>query len=417
MNMSKRKDYIWNTLAGVINAAEAVIMTIAVTRYGELSDAGILLLAFAVGNVLMTIGKFGCRMYQVTDINGQYAFKDYLLQRFCTLLMMVFALGAWLCISDYAIYKLLAVVFVACIYMVEALEDCLWGHCQLHGYLYVGAQMFTSRWIVIMAVFIAALSFGYSMVESLACSLVAGGLVFVAWVARVYCSDFRGKKCLLVWQDGFREAAMSLMGLFRHTFPLFLAGFCSIFVANLPRFAIDRYLTDEIQACYGFVAMPVFVIGLLNQFVYQPTVVPLTKEFYEGDREIFRLAVRRQIFVVGGLSALCICGAAELGIPVLSVIYHTDLSGYWRELVILQVAGAFLALSGYFTVLLTLMRQQNIILRGYLGALVGGMALLVPMVLYGGTVGASGGYLLVMFMLTSYYFVYCWGAMKKVKEI
>ena len=392
-------------------------MSIAVTRFGALSDAGILLLAFAAGNVLMAIGKFGCRMYQATDIQGQYAFKDYLLQRFCTLLMMLAVLVAWLYVSDYGLYKLQAVALVAATYMVEAMEDCLWGHCQLHGYLYVGAQMFASRWLVIMTVFVVALISGGSMVAALAWSFAAGGLVFAVWSVRLYWSEFRGKECILGWLEGKRDELRSLRGLFRHTFPLFLAGFCSIFVANLPRFAIDRYLTDEIQACYGFVAMPVFVIGLLNQFVYQPTVVPLTREFYEGDMAKFRLAVRRQILVVGGLSAACIGGAALIGIPVLSLIYHTDLSDYWRELVILQVAGAFLALSGYFTVLLTLMRQQRIILRGYLGALAGGMALLGPMVQHSGTVGASAGYLLVMLVLALYYLVSCWGAMRRVREV
>ena len=42
------KDYFWNSIAGIINAAEAVVMSMIVMRYGQLSDAGILSLAFAV---------------------------------------------------------------------------------------------------------------------------------------------------------------------------------------------------------------------------------------------------------------------------------------------------------------------------------------------------------------------------------
>lgn len=404
-------------MAGLLNAAEAVVMSIAVTRFGRLSDAGILLLAFAMGNVLMTIGKFGGRMYQATDIKGQYAFRDYLAQRFCTLLFMLAVLGGYLFISHYEMYKMQAVALVTAIYMVEVIEDCLWGYWQLNGYLFVGAQMFVTRWLAIMVVFVAALVLGSSMVEALVWSFLAGGLVFLAWAVRFYCSEGCGKAAVPFPGKSFSDFSRPLKGLFRHTFPLFLAGFCSIFVANLPRFAIDRYLTDEIQACYGFVAMPVFVIGLLNQFIYQPTVVGLTREFYEGDMTEFRLAVRRQILAVGGLSLACICGAALVGIPVLSLIYHTDLSNYWRELVILQAAGTFLALSGYFTVLLTLMRKQRFILRGYLGALLAGVALLGPLVLYYGTVGASCGYLLVMMLLAGYYFVCCRSVMEKARAI
>ena len=151
MIASRQKDYIWNSVAGIINAAEAVIMSMVVTRLGQLSDAGILSLAFAAGNVLMVIGKFGGRMYQVTDVKGQYSFRMYLAQRFLTLGIMALSLAGLLMYGHFWEDKKNAIILIALIYMVESVEDCVWGQYQMIDRLYVGAQMFSTRWIAISA--------------------------------------------------------------------------------------------------------------------------------------------------------------------------------------------------------------------------------------------------------------------------
>ncbi len=53
--------YLWNVAAGLVNAGEAVVLSMVVTHTTGLEDAGILSIAFAVGNLMMTVGKFGVR--------------------------------------------------------------------------------------------------------------------------------------------------------------------------------------------------------------------------------------------------------------------------------------------------------------------------------------------------------------------
>ncbi|MBQ9360921.1 MAG: lipopolysaccharide biosynthesis protein [Lachnospiraceae bacterium] len=402
MDTSRQKDYLWNTAAGVINAAEAVVMSMIVTRYGHLADAGILSLAFASGNVLMTIGKYGGRIYQVTDARKQFSFRMYMIQRLCSLVLMAVSLTAYIMIAHYDDRKAHCIILIAYIYMIEALEDCFWGMLQAEDRLYAGAQMFTSRWIVILSLFLTGMIITNDIVLSLLFGATGGSVVFIIWM---WLLRKRNMGADLIRSKAVSKAPSWLLDLFRQTTPLFIAGFCSIFISNIPKFSIDRYMDDEIQACYGFVAMPVFVIGLLNQFIYQPTVVRLTIEYNDGDIQKFRYDVRRQTMAVTLIAVLCICGAWIIGVPVLSVIYHTDLSGFRCELVILQIAGGFLAMSGYFSVLLTLMRRQKLILYGYLFAVAVGIVILNYAVKIWGTIGASIGYLCVIIMLFGYYFV------------
>ena len=50
-------------------------------RTPGISDAGILTIAFAIANLLVNIGKFGMRGFQVTDVRNQYCFNTYLSSR------------------------------------------------------------------------------------------------------------------------------------------------------------------------------------------------------------------------------------------------------------------------------------------------------------------------------------------------
>lgn len=400
---SKKRDYVWNTAAGVINAAEVILLSVVVMRYGKITDAGILSFAFAAGNVFMSVGAFGGRMFQATDINRQYSFKMYIIHRLSSSGLMVLCVAIYILISAFEPIKAKTVAIIAFIYVVEVIENCIWGYLQSRDLLYIGAKMFCTRWITIISLFSLCMVLFKDMVKALQYGAVAGLIVFVAWV--IIERDYLKQEAEDNSDKPFdTRRSHWFISLTRNTFPLFVAAFCSLFVNNVPKFAIDQYMNDEIQACYGFVAMPVFVIGLLNQFIYQPTVAKLAGEYCNGEIEDFRCNVKRQVIAVAGIMAACVIGAAIIGIPVLSLIYNTNLSGYWKELVILQFAGGFLALSGYFNVILTIMRKQNVILKGYLMVLITGIAIMYPAVKYAGTIGASIGYLLVMVVLFIYYY-------------
>jgi len=403
---NQKKDYFWNIIAGFVNASEAVLMSMAVTRYGRLADAGILSIAFAIGNVLMTIGKFGGRIYQVTDIKRQYTFQMYFIQRVITVFLMLITLAVSIFLKGYSGEKRIAIIYIVLIYAIESIEDCYWGYYQSINKLFIGARMFCLRWIVIIVSFIIMIIRTNNMILSLRISLMACIFTFLICLTGMKISKEGFFKYNLKELINEHRLSNWLPGLFRQTCPLFFAGFCSIVLTNLPKFAIDKFMTNEEQACYGFVAMPVFVIGLLNQFIYQPTIVHLTNAYYDGSRRLFQRYVRNQLWVAFGIMITCLLGAATIGIPILSIIYHTDLENYWRELVMLQVAGGLLAISGYLTVVLTLMRKQKVILLGYIISLVIGVIILNISVRIGGTVGASLGYTIVMAILCMFYFCF-----------
>lgn len=405
-----KKDYVWNTLAGLINAAEAVIMSMIVTRVTGLSDAGYLTLAFAVGNLLASVGKYGVRSFQVTDVHEQFIFSDYFWTRIITVFLMLISLLSYVLYGKffrfYETKKCLIVLLIGLIYIIESVEDVFWGFYQNKNRLYLGAQIFSFRWIGILMSFFVTILYTKSIVIALGISCIISALVLTFGLILISNSEkVRFSIARIRWE--------SIKDILISCFPLFLTTFLSFYVANSPKYALDCYVSAEVQACYGFVAMPIFVIGLLNSFIYQPVLVTMSKEYSERNAFAFKRRIKIQIMVLLGVTAVCLLGAFAIGIPVLSWLYHTDLSAYLNELLILLLAGGFLALSGYFTAVLTIMRCQKDLLLGYIPVSVIAFLFMNLVAKKYGTMGVAVAYLVLMFLLSSVYLLFVRLKMKK----
>ena len=165
------------------------------------------------------------------------------------------------------------------------------------------------------------------------------------------------------------------------------------------KYAIDAKLTDEMQACYGFISMPVFVIGLLNNFIFSPMLYKMSILWDERKIKIFVEKVLRQIVILAMITLICLLGAYILGVPVLSWLYNTDLFPFKKELLILLLGGGFLGLSGFLSILLTIIRYQNLLMWGYLAVAVLAYFLSDRTVELYGMTGASILYVILMLLL------------------
>ena len=406
-----KKDYIFNTIAGFINAAEAVIMSMIITRTTGLTDAGYITIAFAVGNLLMTIGKYGVYSFQITDHKCEYPFSSYLYTRIVTISAMLTCLTGYLIYGSKAFHytsdKMFIVLFIGLIYAVEAFEDLIKAHCQYVGKLYIGALMFITRWTAIMASFGIAIVITQSTSRSLGIALVVS---LIAFILCYYCLCKSIRPSLYNPKDNLHNPSSSLYDQIRKLlvacFPLFLSSFLSFYIVNSSKYALERYMDTETQARFGFVSMPVFAIGLLNSFIYQPQLVSLTADYTFPDKSRFKARMMKQYFIILLITIVCITGAYFIGIPFLSLLYHTDLTNSRTELLILLFGGGFLALSGYQSAILTIMRRQKYLLWGYLPVSALAFIFVGPTVKKYGTLGAAYSYLILIIILCIQYEIF-----------
>ena len=400
-----KKDYVWNAIAGLINAAEAVIISIVVTRVTGLTDAGYFTIAFAVGNLLLSVGRYGVNSFQITDYNREYDYHDYIGARIVTVSVMMLAMLCYLLwgitLRSNPFDKSMIILFIGLIYAIEAVEDLLKAQSQFLGRFYLGSMLFSARWLSLLAVFTVVAIITRNSVYAIASGCAASLIVFLigrSVIVRILKRDCGYPE---ISANGFDPGKTIL--LIRTCFPLFLYDFLAFYVSNSPKYALDKYSGPDVQACFGFVSMPVFVIRLVSGFIFKPQMTLLSEEYNTGKTEMFKKRIRRQFLIIAVLTLICLAGAYVIGIPVLSILYDTDLNDYKTELLIMLTAGGMLAVSSYQIELLTIMRKQKSIITGYIPTAIICFVLINPVTKAFKTTGAASFYMTAMILLCIYY--------------
>ena len=388
-----RDSYLWNMIGSVLQAFQSVAFLMILTRTVGLVQAGIFTIAYANANLFLNIGKYGMRYYQVSDVKEQYSFKEYAYSRKITVAAMIvvsFAYTGYASnVNGYSSEKFWIIVWMCLYKAVDAIEDVFCGKYQQKGRLDVASKVLVIR-TGIAALFYAI---GIVLLQNQLYALVIATIIsyaLLAWFLHYTEKFFNG--------NGNKETMRigQVMRLLKSCFPLFIGFFLSFYIGNAPKYAIDSQLSDEVQACYGVIAMPVFVIGMLNNFIFNPLLHRMAILWEERNISEFARQVLLQIGIIVFITIACIIGAWLIGIPVLSWLYHTNLAPYKTELLILLAGGGFLGLSGMLSAMITVIRFQKSVAWGY--GVVAAMALLLsdPVVRMHGIMGAAAMYTILM---------------------
>lgn len=356
----ERDSLLWNMFGSMLVAFQSVIMLMILTRVLGLVDAGIFTIAFANANLFMNIGKYGMRNFQVSDVKKQFSFSEYKMSRVISVIAMIIVsvLYTWYVAmaNSYTIEKAQIIIWMCLFKVVDAVEDIYHGYYQQKNRLDIASKCLTLR------MFITILVFGIGLVV-LKNQLIT--LIFSTLVTTILFILFT-KWTISNFKKPLEKANMkNVYTLLKLCFPLFAGSFLAFYIGNAPKYAIDANLSDTLQACYGFIAMPVFVIGLLNSFIFNPMLYKMTLLWNEGKTKKFVIQTIIQSGLVAVITLICIGGAYLLGIPVLSWLYNTDLAPYKTELLILLLGGGFLGLSGLLNAFITIIRYQKKIMWGY----------------------------------------------------
>lgn len=398
-----KNSYVWNTVGSLLAAFQSVIMLMVLTRVCDLETAGMFTIAYASANLFLNMGNYGMRNFQASDVKPMYSFASYARSRIVTdvaMLVCSIAYLVWSAITvGYGWYKVAVIFCMTLFKLVDSIEDVTDGNYQQHGRLDVGGKLQTARLASTLVVFCTAAIFTGDLLIPLVMATAWTLAVYVVGVAVIR------KKLSLPASDLIEgtEVSRGSRSLLKECFPLFLAAFLLFYIGNAPKYAIDANLDDASQAIYGFIAMPVFVVGLLAQFIYMPIIEPLGRQWGEGDVPGFRKVIFKQVGYIVALTLICDAGAALLGAPVLGMLYNTDLHPYVTELLVLVTGGGFLAITSLMTMGITIMREQRHLTVGYVVIALAALMLSPMAVRAGGIAGASWIYLAMMVVLAAWF--------------
>lgn len=392
-NNVTKDSFIWNMIGSMLMAFQSVILLMILTRTIGLVESGIFTIAYANANLFLTIGKYGMRNFQVSDIKGEFSFREYKTSRIITVCtMIILSLGyvvASAIVNEYSFEKSMIIIGMCIFKLPDAIEDVYYGEYQKCGRLDIASKTMTLRLLFTLIIFSIIIMISKNLLYALfisSCVTFIIMYIFIKWTYRKF-----KKTTEMHWRNVVR--------LLKNCFPLFAGSFLSFYIGNAPKYAIDFLLTDDLQACYGFLAMPVFVIGLLNGFIFNPMLFKLSCLWNEAKIKLFLKQVVMQIAIVAGITGVCILGAYLIGIPVLSLLYNTNLSPYKTELLILLLGGGFLGLSGLLNAVIIIIRCQKNLLWVYLTVAIIAFFMSNPIVKKYRMMGASILYMILMLII------------------
>ena len=387
---SFKKDFVFNMLGSLSNSAVSVILLVVVSRLTGDSSAGIFSLAYSSAQMMYTIGVFEMRNIQVTDVKNEFSFSNIFSFRIITLLLMWLFCIVFISVKGFVGQKAIAIIMLCAYMSLLALSDVFQGNAHINGYLFIAGRSLSGN------VILASLGFSISLLitRNLIFSLIFLIILPMAWIIFYDIPYNRNFSQIKLSMDSKVFKRMLFYSL-----PLFIVSFLQQYTFNMQKYAIDRFLTDIDQSHYGYLIMPAFFINLLSIFVFRPQLVPLSKDWEEGNFKKFKKAVILLYFWIGIVTLFALTIGYFIGIPSLEFLYGANLSGKRTILLILLFSGSMGACCSLTSTLITILRKQKFALIPY--GIVFCISVFLPniLVLKFGLLGVSVAYLIEMAML------------------
>lgn len=381
----KASSFTWNSIGSILSAGSSFVFLACVTRACGAKESGIFAFAFSSAQLLLTVGKYGVRAYQATDVSKEIRTDTYYVLRIFTCALMVLLSAAVIWVFGYSGSGASIIIAVCVIKMVDAIEDVFHGFLQLNGRLDLAGKLLALRNLITTA-FFGLLIFSTQNIE-ITCWATGIGSVCICLLLNFWAVKGYEKVALQIRKE-------ELSSLVKACTPLCLGSFLSLYIYNIPKYAIDIYCTEEIQTYYNIIFMPAFCINLLSEFLFKPFLTTLAEWWRKGEKQRFLSVVKKLLVYIAIVTAVAELGTKAIGVEILSVIYGVDVVPYEKPLLLLMLGGGFGAAVYFLYNVLTSMREQSAVLKNYTMASVVITCVAFLSIKSGGIMAAAGSYLL-----------------------
>lgn len=388
-----RRDFICTSIGVGAWGMVFPLLTIVVTQLVGAEQAGMFSMAFITGLVLMFLGNYGVRTFQVSDLSERYSFSDYQANRAITCAAMVLAGIAYCFVRGYDGQMFTICMGVYLYKMTDALADAYEGRLQQADKMYLAGISQAVRSVAVVAVFSLLLL----VTRNLAVASVA---MFVAAAISFFVLTF--PLTLFETPKSRRWSPSAAIELLKQCFPLFVALFLFNLIENMPKFVMEGMLAYENQLYFNALYFPAQAILLTVSIVYKPLIVRLAEVWADpARRKRFDLAILSIVGITVVLTLVVMALMAWVGIPAMSFLYGIDFEPFRGLSYVMVAAGGVTAVIDFLYQAITVLRRQRAVTKLYL--LTFGFSVFVPLLLIGftGLSGAVLSYLIVMCILLS----------------
>ena len=388
-----RRDYVWNTVGQTLWGALLPILTIVSTQLAGAEEAGRFNLAFTIATLMLWLGNYGMRTYQVSDVDEMDSFAAYQIQRALTCAAML-ACGWFYCTArgyDSAMSLITAGAFAY--RAIDAFADVYEGRLQQMDKLYLSGISQSLRTVIPLVAFTVLLLTTKSLATA---SIVLAVSELVSVLGITLPLVLLETPVSRPWQW------LEVRELFRECFPAFAAMFLFNLIETVPKFAMEGVLPYEDQVFFSAIYFPAQKALMVVGFVYKPQLVRLANIWQDSTKRArFDLVVVAVLAFCGLVTLVFLAYAALIGIPISTFLYGVDFEPYRTAQYLMMIAGGLAAAIDFLFQILTVLREQATATRIYVAAFA--LVTVTSMVLVRtlGFMGAVYAYLAVMVALFS----------------
>lgn len=390
--VTQEKIFFWNVLGSISTAAISVFLLNIVSRLLSDSVSDTFSFAQTIGNQLIVIGLFQVRNYQATDIKEKYSFSAYFGTRIFTCLMMMLGTVIYIFFKGDDSYKS-NVIFLLCLYRAtDAFSDVYQGLFQQKTRMDIAGKSLFYRNCLVAIVFFLGLVFTKDLLITLSLVCLVSALFIVGYDIRIgrYFEKVRIKGICF----------SKIYQLILESSPLFINGFLQLHIYSQSRYSIDEMLKlglaqTGMQKDFNILFMPAFVMNLM-MFFLRPMITQMA--VYEMRQDMKSLnKLRNKILLILLLFAIIVLTASGfIGLPIISLVFGTDLTQYQVPFMILMLGGVISAYATVFDNILIVLRQQKLLIISYFSAFIVSILTSNYLVRQYHILGASISFLLAM---------------------
>ncbi len=381
------RDFVWNSIGSGVWALVFPVVTMVSTQLVGVEQAGMISMAFVVGLLLMFVGNFGVRTYQVSDTTMEHSFKDYQANRWATCILMLLVGWAYCSIRGYSDEMFNISMAVILYKFIDALADVYEGRLQQVDKLYLAGISQTLRSALALVVFSVALLITRNATVACYAMAIVAAITFVV---------FTWPLTLMEAPPSSPFSFASFVGLFKVCAPLFLALFLFNVIENMPKFVMEDALPYDNQLYYNAIYFPAQMILIVSQLVYKPLLLRMAGVWQDASKRTkFNMLLVVIFLVIAAITGVA-CGImAWVGIPVMSFLYGIDFAQFRGLLFLMLLTGGITAAIDFIYQVITIMRRQRDVTVLYLVTF--GFSLFIPYLLvhYAELEGAVLSYVII----------------------
>lgn len=382
------RDYLLNTVGSVAWGALFPLLTVVATQLSGAERAGHFTMAFTTATLLLYVGNYGVKTFQVSDLEETESFSSYRAHRFITCFIML-ALGfAYCAIRRYDREMWLISAGAYGFRAIDALADTYEARLQQQDKLYLAGVSQAVRSVLGVTFFSLLLLITKSLVVAsigMAVAALASFVLLTAPLTRLETPRPRP------------AATIEIKELFVECFPSFLALFLFALIENIPKYAMEGVLPYESQVYFSAIYFPAQAMLMMVGFVYRPQLVRLATIWTDPHKRLrFDLIVGAVLAVCGAVTLAGLAFARWVAVPLGTLLYGTSFEPFRNAQYLMIIAGGLSAAIDFLYQIITVLRQQALATRIYLVATVLVIAMSVILVRLYGFDGAVWSYLGVM---------------------